>query len=148
MYILCALISGVLTPVRIGVQCVYAQRPQTVLRVGVVGIEFCLEAPIVLELTETDQVVTTPVFIEELTATLVQNLLQARFMVEERSVDIGTDLVEQALRRVTIGSRTATFDGFAFHQNNVRIAEDGEVVVLVAAIYIVVIDVREELGTL
>ena len=147
MYILCALISGVLTPVRVGVQGIHAQRPQTVLRVGVVGIEFCLEAPIVFELTETDQVVTTPVFIQELTATLIQNLLQARFMVKQRSVDICTNLVEQTHRRITVGCRTSTDNSFALHQDNVRIAEDGEVVVLVAAIYIVVIDVREELGT-
>lgn len=51
---------------------------------------------LVLIVTEADHVVTTPVLIEELTATLIVDLLQCGLSIDCRSSSISTDLVEEA----------------------------------------------------
>lgn len=69
-------VSFILLPVGICVEHVTAQRQQAVFRIGGVGIEFVLKAPVAFEVAEADQVVAAPVLVEELTSALVKDLLQ------------------------------------------------------------------------
>ena len=52
---------------------------------------------LVLEMTETDHVVAAPVLIEELTTTLLIDILECGIVLEQLCVDICTDLVDELL---------------------------------------------------
>ena len=100
---------------------------------GSVLVASLVEAILVLEMAETDHVVTAPVLVEELTSALTIDLLERWVVVDLGSVHIRTDLVEQALGRVAVGSRGTAGDGLSLHQDDIGETEDRHVVALDAS---------------
>ena len=96
---------------------------------------------LILKVSEANHIVTTPVFVHELTATLFINVLQSGHMRKRRSMNIGANLIEQRLSyRAT---RTFSCQRFSLHQQNIGITEDRNIVTLVASILVIVINNEE-----
>ena len=91
-----ALISRILLPVRVEVKDILVYREDTASLLEASRREVLVVWEIlILVMSETNHVVAAPVLVEELTSTLIINLLQRRIVVEFGSMSIFTNLVEE-----------------------------------------------------
>lgn len=110
------------------------------IEVGI-RVTMIVREELILKVSEANHVVTTPVFVHELTATLFINVLQSGHMRKRRSMNISANLIEQRLRcRAT---RTFSCLRFSLHQQDIGITEDGNIVTLVAPVLVIIINNEE-----
>ena len=74
---------------------------------------FIMWEELAFECTETYHVVPTPVLIKELTSTLIKKFLKRWSMVNCRSSNVATNLIEEAHRCITVGCGTSTYYSFS-----------------------------------
>ena len=92
------LITGVLNPTRIQVKHLLLNREDTMTFVEVgIGEILVVGEELILEMTEANHVIASPVLIEELTATLIIDFLKGWLTGNFRSTGILTNLVEEIL---------------------------------------------------
>ena len=127
-----ALISRILLPVRVEVKDILVYREDTASLLEASRREVLVVWEIlILEVSEANHVVAAPVLVEELTSTLIINLLQRRIVVEFGSMGIFTNLVEEVPRfcRTTLAGQS-----LSLHQQYVGKAQQRHIVRLVTAI--------------
>ena len=124
-------ISGILSPVGVGVHLAGRNGEEAFVYVGhACGIGCDFPTGAVLELTEADKVVATPGFHDELAGTFVKKLVESGCTGHVRCRGTVAHFVHQRGGSGTQGSGTAAEYTFGLCQQNVGIAENGDVVEL------------------
>ena len=90
------LVTWVLLPTWVEVEHLLLYREDTMTLIEVCKfILLIVWEELILEMTETDHIVTTPVLVKQLTAALIVDIVQCRHAVDLRCLSISANLVEK-----------------------------------------------------
>lgn len=104
-----------------------------------------VESVFALERAEANHVVAAPVLVEEFATAFVEDFLNRRIVVEQGSMHVTANLIEERLWRIAVGGGGSALYSLCLCEDDVGEAEDWHVVTLIAVVCAILIRVRIEL---